>query len=309
MWIKQLFVLQFVIGAIGCSSVGVQPISKIIESNVSYVDFDRVLVDIRDTKSISVEMSFSPVDGDGLANSGNAARQQLGVGGFVGTLAAISISKSVSTSSAQSKINSLVRDLRDTVELVENVGLWSNLFSVSSESIVDGGFGDQYKLDLLEENENRLVLKPNLFISGDYRSVHLLLVAELYTREDETLYRKQFNYISKPLAGEANEIAQILNINERNIFQTISKAVITETILLVKQDINEFLLLDTAIRPVFKGIRYQNASGKFYERGELISSSGNRMVFRTLRGGIKSVHNGAEVSGLEASASDQVGSR
>lgn len=147
----------------------------------------------------------------------------------------------------------------------------------------------QHKNWIVEENAELILnLEPTLKLSSDHQVLSVHLVAEvqqqLSSKKRTALYLNEFEYRSKPLASSEPLKDWLEDRGARlkefgvNGFQQV--------LTMMDMDMkNEYLIPEKA-----KTIRYENSSGRFLERGFILEESADRLLYQTLRGGLKSVH-------------------
>lgn len=140
---------------------------------------------------------------------------------------------------------------------------------------------------LSDESRLQLKLEPQLRLSSDHKVLTFYLLVKLIDtslpKNRALVYLNEFEYQSKPLDVEKplDDWLESDGYRVRSLFKQGFHS------LLATLSLN--LSHSTLEAEGAKTIRYENSSGRYYERGYLIREEQNRLWFRTLRGGFKSV--------------------
>lgn len=140
---------------------------------------------------------------------------------------------------------------------------------------------------IVDDSPLQLTLKPQLRLSSDHRVLTVYLLA---TMNDPALsgtkalvYLNEFEYQSRLvdvqspldywLENDGAAVRELFKVGLHDVLQALDESIF---------DVN-------AEKQKATTIRYENASGTHFERGYLIRAEADRIWYKTLRGGFKSV--------------------
>lgn len=280
---KLILILITSLSLISCKSETIIPVNSKIHKDSNSVTFvlnkpDNLLQS--DYKLDQINTTSSSVSAQIAHQSAAQSAGSIG-GGFIAYLAAIagvSIANSLKENSKSVDANKIVEQLDEIIIEEKYYTDLENIF---------------FKKTAFEQNHatnspsNTLTLTPVLKFTADLRAIRLHLIIELKNIENKTIYLNEYEYYTIGFEENNDEISlnYWLSMDGKHLKDAVKTTTI-EAIELFKLDYNS---KRNSTQTLSEAIKYENRRGYFYERGRIISNTDERIIFRSLRGGIKSV--------------------
>lgn len=259
---------------------------------------DEFNVDYR-ASQLNLDVSVAAVTAAQVAAM-NTDRETAAAGGIIGTFIGIQIARHAHQEKLQNNANKPVAPLKQRLETGE-----------FHRRIVDA-----FRTRLEEQLSRRYRLAPkpaapdavfrvrlDVSLSQDLASMHLRAEAAMEKSPGPAVYTREIDFYDVPIGNPATtsdtDFARQWMENDGALFWSRLNAATGSLAALISADLE---------RGTFKGapggraIRYQNDRGLFYERGYLVETAPDRLLIRTLRGGLISVP-GQLVENADAAAS------
>lgn len=274
----------------GCSSGGAQ--KKIVRTEGSaQVTISSAYLDTKALSDIDVAMTTLGYDGNQLANAANQASfnasMQPGANpqaGLAGALISMAIIQSSQKSAAQKSKNQPVDQFLHTLEGLN----WAELIKTSklgenySFSAATAEPSKPHKTHKLKLADPRILIKPSLLVTGDYRS--LLLTADVSVIEHgKVRYKNLFHIQSEPLLNP-NNLLDSVNSTSAAEAGKIVQSLVDKLPMLIQEDRQNWPDKDTGKST---SIRFVNSTGEYFERGYFLEQKDGIILFKSLRGEIK----------------------
>jgi outer membrane murein-binding lipoprotein Lpp len=212
------------------------------------------------------------------------------VGSIIATMIIASSGNEASYNKAQSKIVNLNA-------VVNKLPLESELKKASSEAFEAFAAIPQKTGNVISGNKIKnlavITIQPEIFLSNNLSKVKIkanILITD--SSEKNTAYKNTFEYWSSPILPNSSDHQRESywkNDNADAITQEI-KTGLKEICRIFEADIENIRSESSAPKNKTRTIRYKDAIGPYFIRGQLISHDNDRFVVKDLRGNIKSIH-------------------
>lgn len=263
---------------LGCTT----NIKKVVHKTSAAVRPDQVLL-VGPKNPCNVSLSELGYDGTALALSMHQANMNAAMtipqynpaAGLAGVIVGGAIVKGIEQSRAQKKANEPVTNWLVTLDNTD----WKDAFNGLKKAyrlpvLID-------KLDAGKQKGNTLRLTHSLGVSANYGSLKLKVLAELISKNNETLYRNYFHIQSRRLL-EDNELLSDLNTKDRVFADRVVSSMLEQIPSLVFSDLSR-----KSEQSKNSEVRFTNHMGKYFEMGKVLAANEDYITFRTLRGEIK----------------------
>ncbi len=288
-----LFSIAFILSLSGCNRSNIKPpVNSLGKINFS-LSASQFVIAYENDELWGIDRSSSVIDNESLEQSIQEAKKQPGYysnpGGLEGLIGTIIGTQIVRESSIDSKITSISR-LGNT-ELHGNLNfklLLKDIFNVDQSDIYSNH--NDFVSTITENHSKRftILVQPKFYFSENYTSLRINLVTEVLNKNSEVLFRNLYIFTSKPIVCDKNQCVEYWTNNELFQFIQTAKQSVTDLMRLIRKDLTQD---NSNMIPVeHTSIRYQDAIGNHYIRGEILDKTNNRMVVRTLRGYLKSIY-------------------
>lgn len=220
----------------------------------------------------------------------NTNREAAVAGGIIGTFIGIQIAKNAYQARLQSAANEPVSPLKQNLEARDFHDRVANTLHESLERHLAAHYRVAAKGVAPDAT---LGVKLDVSLSPDLSSMHLRAEAVVRTSSSSRAlpaYAREIDYfdvaVGDPARMDQAGIARLWIEEGGSLFWERLAASADSLARLISADLERDIFEGT---PGGNAIRYENRRGLFYERGYLVDVAENRLLIRTLRGGLVSV--------------------